>query len=135
MRRQEIVGALVTHVGSGCNNDGSNSGNGNGEVDEAMEVFTRLVERKKKNDYDEDGPSSLRPYAPFLISLLDHVQQLSAGQVRKLFLLLFAVGNNDDDDNNGAMRSSGGGGMGGCDDVHIVIRKHLSLATIAMKQI
>ena len=135
MQRQEIVGSLVTHVGGGV-------GVKAGEVDAAMRVFSCIIDGKKKkgrND-DEDGATTLRPFAPFLISLLDHLHHMTPTQVRRLFLLLFAVGDEDDEDNGGGvagpmMRTSGRTGGGACDDVYIVIKKHLSLAPLAKKRI
>jgi hypothetical protein len=59
---------------------------------------------------------------------------MTPSQVRRLFLLLFAVGGSDGDGSDpmgSATRRAGGT----CDDVHIVIRKHLSLAPFAMKRI
>jgi len=137
MQRQEIVGRLVTHVGSGVNVN-------MGEVDSALRVFCSIVDKRgdageeKKNKVD--GPMALRPYTPFLTSMLDHLKSMSSSQVRRLFLLLFAVGYGDGDEGEGsqlgAASAAGGGGAGGaCSDVHIVITKHLSLAPFSMKRI
>ena len=137
MQRQEIVGRLVTHVGSGVNVN-------MGEVDSALRVFCSIVDKRgdageeKKNKVD--GPMALRPYTPFLTSMLDHLKSMSSSQVRRLFLLLFAVGYGDGDEGEGsqlgAASAAGGGGAGGaCSDVHIVITKHLSLASFSMKRI
>ena len=83
---------------------------------------------------------ALRPYTPFLTSMLDHLKSMSSSQVRRLFLLLFAVGYGDGDEGEGsqlgAVSAAGGGGAGcACSDVHIVITKHLSLAPYSMKRI
>lgn len=124
MQRQEIVGSLVTHVGSGV-------GEKHSEVDAAMRVFSSIVEKKGGDGGEEEcGATALRPFTPFLTSLLDHLSLMTPSQVRRLFLLLFSVGGDDDD---GAMaRSSGSMGGSACD---IVIRKHLSLAPFAKKRI
>lgn len=118
MQRQEIIGLLVIHAGSGSSE----------EIDSAMKVFSGIIAT-------HDGINSLRPFLPFLTSLLDNVQQFSARHLRKLFLLLFHVGNDDDVDDTMAGASTNIGLGGGCDDVHIVIRKHLSLPQISMKRI
>ncbi|KAL3808327.1 hypothetical protein ACHAXA_004056, partial [Cyclostephanos tholiformis] len=131
MQRQEIVGSLVTHVGSGVSVKSS-------EVDAALRVFCGIVDTKRAtgggNGNGEDGATALRPFTPFLTSMLDHLHNMTPSQMRRLFLLLFAVGGSegDGDDTMGdATRRTGGT----CDDVHIVIRKHLSLAPFAMKRI
>ena len=75
---------------------------------------------------------ALRPYTPFLTSMLDHLHHMTPCQVRRLFLILFAVGDGDGKDIDGTGSSMSGGA---CDDVQIVIRKHLSLSPFAMKRI
>ena len=140
MQRQEVVGSLVTHVGSGVSV-------GSSEVDAALRVFCGIIDNDKTKRRAasvggvdcEVGALALRPFAPFLTSMLDHLHSMTPSQVRRLFLLLFAVGGSDDDEGDdrdpmggGATRRTGGGA---CDDVHIVIRKHLSLAPFAMKRI
>ena len=138
-RRQEVVGGLVTHAGAGGGGGGGGMGGGgegesggNTEVDAAMTVLCRIA---------GGGPSGevgLRPFLPFLSSLLDHIRSLALGQARRLFLVLFSVGCDDeeDDNNNDDVPPPVGGsaGMGGgCDDVHIVIRKYLSLPQPGLK--
>ena len=113
MQRQEVVGSLVTHVGSGVSVK-------SGEVDAALRVFCGIVDKT-------DGTAALRPFTPFLTSMLDHLHNMTPSQIRRLFLLLFAVGGNDEEGGDGNNRAS--------DDVHIVIRKHLSLTPFAMKRI
>ncbi len=121
MHRQEIVGCLVTHVGSGVNINPS-------EVNAALRVFCGII------DKSADGAMALRPYTPFLTSMLDHLHHMTPYQVRRLFLILFAVGNdNDDNDVEGAAGTTVRGGA--CDDIQICIRKHLSLAPFAMQRI
>ncbi|KAL7541555.1 hypothetical protein ACHAXR_011033 [Thalassiosira sp. AJA248-18] len=130
MQRQEIVGALVTHVGSGVGMKCM------GEVDAALKVFCGIVDtiKKKKSSGrkkdEEDGAMALRPFTPFLTSMLDHLHHMTTGQVRRLFLLLFAVGGGDGDGDDGDL--DGGIRGSACD---IVIRKHLSLAPFAKKRI
>ena len=133
MQRQEIVGRLVTHVGSGLT--AGSGGGGNGEVDAALRVFCAIVDRKKskrKDDNDrgeEDGATALRPFTPFLTSMLDHLHNMTTGQVRRLFLLLFAVGLGEGAEGEAGMQDISG------TDVGIVIQKHLSLAPFAKKRI
>jgi len=112
MQRQEVVGSLVTHVGSGVSVK-------SGEVDAALRVFCGIVDKT-------DGTAALRPFTPFLTSMLDHLHNMTPSQIRRLFLLLFAVGGNNEEV---------GGNNRASDDVHIVIRKHLSLTPFAMKRI
>jgi len=117
MHRQELVGSLVTHVGSGVNVNPS-------EVNAALRVFCGIVDKSK------DGAMALRPFTPFLTSMLDHLHQMTPYQVRRIFLILFAVGGDGDEDGAGSTMRGGA-----CDDVQIVIRKHLSLTPFAMKRI
>ena len=84
MQRQEVVGSLVTHVGSGV-------GVQPAEVDAALRVFCGLVEGS-----GGDGAAALRPFAPFLLAMLDHLRHMTPNQVRRLFLLLFAVGGEEE---------------------------------------
>ena len=109
VQRQEIIGALVTHIGSGSTT----------EISTAIEVLSSLTYETIQRT---GGTESLRPYAPFFTSLLDFIPQLSIDQVRKLFLILFAVGEDSCADV-------------GYDDVHIVIRKYLSQNSITAKRV
>jgi hypothetical protein len=114
VERQDIVGQLVVHIGSGPTE----------EVELALRVFTEIAFSSA------GGTSSLRPFLPFITSLLDNVQYFESKILRKLFLLLFSVGLDESGVDN-----LDGNISGGCDDVHIVIRKHLSLPHSSMKQI
>ena len=111
MQRQEIVGQLIIHVASG---QGLAE-----EIDTAMKVFSNIVAS------GEEGRRSLRLFLPFLMSLIDNVQNYTSHHLRTLFLLLFLVGGSDDLVE----------GAGGLDDVHIVIRKYLALAPVKFKRI
>ena len=111
IQRQEIIGALVTHVGSGAEL----------EVDTALEILTSLTNETIRST---GGSESLRPFAPFLLSLLDYIPQMSTTQIRQLFLILFLIGD-----------ISSSGSSGGFDEVQIVIRKYLSQNNFSMKRI
>ena len=93
--------------------------------------------RKDDNDRGEaaeDGATALRPFTPFLTSMLDHLHNMTTGQVRRLFLLLFAVGLGGGDTGEGAGGEASMQDISGT-DVGIVIQKHLSLAPFAKKRI
>lgn len=109
MQRQEIVGQLIIHVASGMTE----------EIDTAMKVFSSIVAS------GEEGMRALRLFLPFLMSLIDNVQNYTSHHLRTLFLLLFLVGGSDNLVE----------GAGGLDDVHIVIRKYLALAPVKFKRI
>ncbi len=96
MSRQSVIAAITTHIGSG---EGQ-------EVDAAMKALQTICRR------DAD---SLKQFSPFVLSLLSSLASLSTANLRRLFIVLFAV--NDDD------------------IVHIMIRKHLSHKILEMKRI
>lgn len=128
MQRQEVVGSLVTHVGSGV-------GAKPEEVDAALQVFCGIAEKRKARSegaVEEDGAAALRPFTPFLTSMLDHLHHMTTSQVRRLFLLLFAVGG--DEEGGGGGTGGTTGSMGGA-VTDIVIRKHLALAPFTKKRI
>jgi len=137
LQRQEIVGSLVTHVGSGV---GVNSN----EVDAALRVFCCIADKKEgSNGEGVNGAMVLKQYYPFLSSMLQHLKPMSSSQLRRLFLLLFAVGyEGSEDKEDDALRTAnsssikdGMRGSDGCADIHIVIAKHLALAPLSMKKI
>ena len=110
MQRQEVVGSLVTHVGAGV-------GSKQSEVDGAMLVFSSITSRKNDNS-EESGTAALRPFTPFLTSLLEHLLQMTTSQVRRLFMLLFAVGVDNDD-------GAKDGGI--VNEATIIIKKYLGI--------
>ena len=137
LQRQEIVGSLVTHVGSGV---GVNSN----EVDAALRVFCCIADKKEgSNGEGVNGAMVLKQYYPFLSSMLQHLKPMSSSQLRRLFLLLFAVGYEGSEDKedvalrtaNSSSIKDGMRGSDGCADIHIVIAKHLALAPLSMKKI
>lgn len=140
VQRQEVISMLVIHVGSVSFE----------EEDTALKVLIGIVslsiqEHEDSGEIPVDdrcGPSILRPFLPFISSLLDCVHKLQPCHLRILFLLLFSVGT----DNNGHesthdMNISNKNQRTGkiishcCNDVHIVIRKFLALSPISMKRI
>jgi Fanconi anemia group D2 protein len=113
MQRQEVVGSLVTHVGSGV-------GSKQSEVDAAMRTFSSIISKK---DGKESGVSALRPFTPFLTSLLEHLIHMTLSQVRKLFMLLFTVGVDDEELNHGGGVQDGGA----INEASIIIKKYLGI--------
>ncbi|KAH0629975.1 hypothetical protein JD844_012481 [Phrynosoma platyrhinos] len=103
--QQEIVGALVTHA---C---GGNSV----EVDVSLDMLTDLVSLHT---------SSVVPYAVFLKSILDYMDNLSPQQIRKLFHILSVLA-----------FSQGHRSSHIQDDMHMVIRKQLSSTIPKYKRI
>ncbi|XP_077182179.1 Fanconi anemia group D2 protein isoform X4 [Paroedura picta] len=97
---KEIVGALVTHA---C-------GGNDMEVDVSLDVLVDLV---------SEQTSSIVPYAVFLKSILDYVDNLSPQQIRKLFYILSTLAFSQEPRSSHIQ-----------DDMHMVIRKQLS-STIA----
>ena len=87
--RQEIVGKLMTHIGSGSKE----------EIDTALAVFVLMVD-------DSEYIDLLCPFSAFLRCLIDYVEHLSMGQVRKIFYVLCTMAEHssakgDDDDTSG----------------------------------
>ncbi len=66
-QRQEVVGALCTHIGSGVAS----------EVDAALSVLVSLA--------DHDAGRSLRPLHAFLAGMLDYLDGLHDSSIRKIF--------------------------------------------------
>ncbi|XP_015262873.1 PREDICTED: Fanconi anemia group D2 protein [Gekko japonicus] len=94
--QQEIIGALVTHA---C-------GGNDVEVDVSLDVLVDLV---------SEHTSSVVPYAVFLKSILDYVDNLSPQQIRKLFHILSSLAFSQEPRSSHIQ-----------DDMHMVIRKQLS---------
>ncbi|GAA5812259.1 hypothetical protein MFLAVUS_005709 [Mucor flavus] len=98
--RQEIIGALVTHIGSGVE----------AEMNVALNVLLQLVK------FDV---SSVAVYSVFVKGILDYLDNLNLYQIRTLFdifsLLALTTGN-----------SAGDGSANLWSEIQIVIRKQLS---------
>ncbi|XP_061473744.1 Fanconi anemia group D2 protein isoform X2 [Rhineura floridana] len=103
--QQEIVGALVTHA---C-------GGNNIEVDVSLDMLIDLVSLHT---------SSIVPYAVFLKSIVDYMDNLSPHQIRKLFHILSMLA-----------FSQGHKSSHIQDDMHMVIRKQLSSTIPKYKRI
>ncbi|XP_034539766.1 Fanconi anemia group D2 protein [Notolabrus celidotus] len=103
--RQEVVGALVTHVCSGLG----------GEVDMALELLCGLVTEK---------PSEMAVYAVFVKGILDYMENLMPQQIRRLFHLLSRLAFGQQQQGSHIQ-----------DDMHIVIRKQLSSTVPKYKRI
>ncbi|OBZ85627.1 Fanconi anemia group D2 protein [Choanephora cucurbitarum] len=97
--RQEIIGALVTHIGSGIE----------AEMNVALNVLLKLVKH---------NVSQVAVYSVFVKGILDYLDNLNVYQIRTLFdifsLLALTTGNASD------------GSANLWSDIQIVIRKQLS---------
>ncbi|KAI8481783.1 Fanconi anemia group D2 protein [Branchiostoma belcheri] len=102
--RQEVVGSLVTHIGSGVTS----------EVDSALDVLCQLV---------RDMPAAMAPFSVFLKGVLDYLDNLSVAQIRKLFSMLGTLAVSGTQDRAHIQ-----------DDMHILIRKQLSNTTHKYKR-
>jgi len=103
--QQEIVGTLVTHIGSGYA----------AEADASLDVLSDLV---------ESHPDVMAPFAIFIKGILDYLDNLTVTQIRKLFNMLSTL----------AFTNQQDGGLIQ-DDMHIVIRKQLSSNSAKYKRI
>ncbi|XP_005107672.1 Fanconi anemia group D2 protein [Aplysia californica] len=97
--QQEIVGSLVTHIGSGFT----------GEIEAALDILADLVKKQ---------PQVMARYAVFVKGVLDYLDHnnLTVGQIRKLYLLLAQL----------AYQNKAADGSYLQDDLHIIIRKQLT---------
>lgn len=103
--QQEVVGTLVTHIGSGFA----------AEADASLDVLSDLV---------ESHADIMAPFAIFIKGLLDYLDNLTVLQIRKLFSMLSTL----------AFANQQDGGLIQ-DDMHIVIRKQLSSNSAKYKRI
>ncbi|RMX53291.1 hypothetical protein pdam_00015249, partial [Pocillopora damicornis] len=103
--QQEVVGTLVTHIGSGFA----------AEADASLDVLSDLV---------ESHADVMAPFAIFIKGLLDYLDNLTVLQIRKLFSMLSTL----------AFANQQDGGLIQ-DDMHIVIRKQLSSNSAKYKRI
>ncbi|KAI0237248.1 Fanconi anemia group D2 protein [Lamellibrachia satsuma] len=94
--RQEVVGNLVTHIGSGSP----------GEVEGSLDILARLI---------ETDVQKMVPFAVFVKGVLDYLDQLTTAQIRKLYSMLSVLG----------FKNAGRDSLLQ-DEMHILIRKQLS---------
>ncbi|KAG1448809.1 hypothetical protein G6F56_008838 [Rhizopus delemar] len=97
--RQEIVGSLVTHFGSG--------------VESEMNIALSILLHLSKSDV-----SSVTPYGVFIKGILDYLDNLNLGQTRTLFDIFSLIALTSDN------IADGSGNLWA--DIQIVIRKQLS---------
>ena len=89
----------MTHIGSGMPN----------EVDHALDVLAALVETRR---------AEMDRFAVLIKGVLDYLEHLSVGQIRRLYSILSVLAFHDPE--------TGGGGSGVQDEMHTLIRKQLS---------
>uniref|UniRef100_A0A8C4X1H2 Fanconi anemia group D2 protein n=1 Tax=Eptatretus burgeri TaxID=7764 RepID=A0A8C4X1H2_EPTBU len=100
--KQEVLGALVMHVCSGSTS----------ETDAALDALQILA---------RDHPADLSPFAVFIKGILDYLDSLDLGQIRRVFTVLTSLTS----DPHPHIQ----------DELHIVVRKQLSSATTKYKRI
>ncbi|KAF9926229.1 Fanconi anemia group D2 protein [Linnemannia zychae] len=105
--RQEIVGSLLVHIGSGSNI----------EIDASLSVLQDIVQVSR---------STLNAYSLFIKGVLDYMDNLSLEQIRLFFVILGSLAREDEIScNSGTLIT----------DLNILIRKQLSNPTIQSKKI
>ncbi|KAF9911840.1 Fanconi anemia group D2 protein [Linnemannia zychae] len=105
--RQEIVGSLLVHIGSGSNI----------EIDASLEVLQDIVQVSR---------STLNEYSLFIKGVLDYMDNLSLEQVRLFFVILGSLAREDEIScNSGSLIT----------DLNILIRKQLSNPTVQSKKV
>ncbi|KAK3841792.1 MAG: Fanconi anemia protein FANCD2 [Linnemannia gamsii] len=105
--RQEIVGSLLVHIGSGSNI----------EIDASLAVLQDIVQVSR---------STLNEYSLFIKGVLDYMDNLSLEQIRLFFVILGSLAREDE-----ISRDSGSL----ITDLNILIRKQLSNPTVQSKKI
>ncbi|KAF9150212.1 Fanconi anemia group D2 protein [Linnemannia schmuckeri] len=105
--RQEIVGSLLVHIGSGSNI----------EIDASLAVLQDIVQVSR---------SILNEYSLFIKGVLDYMDNLSLEQIRLFFVILGALAREDEIScDSGTLIA----------DLNILIRKQLSNPTVQSKKI
>ncbi|KAF9082104.1 Fanconi anemia group D2 protein [Mortierella sp. AD031] len=105
--RQEIVGSLLVHIGSGSNI----------EIDASLAVLQNIVQASR---------SSLNEYSSFIKGVLDYMDNLSLEQIRLFFVVLGSLAREDEISGNSGTLIT---------DLNILIRKQLSNPTEQSKKI
>ena len=95
-RLQEVIGTLVTHIGSGLPN----------EVDHALDILATLVETRRLE---------MDRFSVLIKGVLDFLEHLSVGQIRRLYSILSVLAFHDLESAAGVQ-----------DEMHTLIRKQLS---------
>lgn len=93
---QEIIGTLVTHIGSGEP----------AEVDRALDILATLVDSRRLE---------MERFAVLIKGVLDYLEHLTVGQIRRLYSILSVLAFHDPE-----------GGSSVQDEMHTLIRKQLS---------
>ncbi|KAG0270710.1 Fanconi anemia group D2 protein [Actinomortierella ambigua] len=96
--RQEIVGSLLVHIGSGSNV----------EIDSSLAVLHTIVQVARR---------SLNEYSAFIKGVLDYLDNLSPEQIRKFFLVLGLLAREDE---------ASGSTSNLMTDLNITLRKQIS---------
>ena len=91
-----MIGTLVTHIGSGLPT----------EVDHALDILAALVDTQR---------SEMDRFAVLIKGVLDYLEHLSVGQIRRLYSILSVLAFHDLE-----------GGSSVQDEMHTLIRKQLS---------
>ncbi|ORZ28109.1 Fanconi anaemia protein FANCD2 [Lobosporangium transversale] len=105
--RQEIVGSLLVHIGSGSSV----------EIDASLAVLQNIVRVSR---------AALNEYSAFIKGVLDYLDNLSLEQIRQFYLLLGSLAREDETSaNSGTLLN----------DLHILIRKQLSNPIVRFKKI
>ena len=124
--RQEVVGNLITHAGSG----------NTAEVDAALGVLVALVDHGGAHGCSY--ARALHPFSSFVKALLDFVDNLNSPQLRRLFKVLCQISQAQRDDAAAADVAAEHDAvtLGLYDhELHIVIRKMLTHSTEAHRRV
>ena len=92
-----MIGTLVTHIGSGVPT----------EVEHALDILATLVETRR---------TEMDRFTVLIKGVLDYLEHLSVGQIRRLYSILSVLAFHDPEE----------GGSGVQDEMHTLIRKQLS---------
>lgn len=102
--QQEIVGNLVTHIGSGYPS----------EIESSLDILTELITEQNK---------LMAPFAVFIKGVLDYIDNLNMTQIRKLYRMLGCLAFGSDAPDSVIQ-----------DSLHMMIRKQLSNTNVRYQQ-